>query len=87
MSQQQIQPGQRIRVRHEIDRREGNWVQEVEGVVLAARPEKTGSWFAHGKDDKLWISRVRLQKDDGEITTIAIAPDTRIELLDTPESP
>ena len=81
MKASDIQPGQRIRVRHAIDRREGDWTTQTEGVVLRVRPEQTGSWFAHGKDHKLWLLRVRLQKDDGEITTLNLDPLTEIELL------
>ncbi len=81
MSQQQLQPGQRVRVRQEIERREDNWVQQVEGTIVALRREKTGSWFAHGKDDKLWLDRLRLQKDDGEITTLVIDEHTHIEVV------
>jgi len=77
-----LKPGQKVRVHLEIDRREGNWTREVVGTVLSVRSEKTGSWFAHGKDDKLWLYRVRLQKADGEITTIAVDQFTRFELLE-----
>ncbi len=77
-----LKPGQKVRVHLEIDRREGNWTREVVGTVLSVRPEKTGSWFAHGKDDKLWLYRVRLQKADGEITTIAVDQFTRCEVLE-----
>lgn len=87
MTTQQLKPGQRIRVTQEIDRREGNWVHEVAGTVLAAQPEKTGSWHARGKDAKLWLQRIRLQKEDGEITTIVVDQHTRVEVLaDQPAS-
>lgn len=76
-----IREGQRIRVFQEIERREGNWRNEVVGRVLSVRPEKTGSWFAHGKDDKLWLLRVRLQKDNGEQTTVNVDQFTRFEII------
>ena len=81
MPQPQIQIGQRVRIHQEIDRREGNWVNEVEGTVLELMAEKTGSWFAHGKNDKLWLNRVRLQKDNGEQTVISVDQHTRYEIL------
>jgi hypothetical protein len=49
--------------------------------VLVVRAEPTGSWYAHGKDDKLWLNRIRLRKDDGEITTIVVDQHTRFEVL------
>jgi len=80
-----IKPGQRIRICQAIDRREGDWEQSVEGEVIEAGPQPTGSWFAHGKDDKLWLNRVRLRKDNGEVTTISIDRHTRCELLSSGE--
>jgi hypothetical protein len=68
-------------VAQEIERREGNWKREVVGVLEQVRMEKTGSWFAHSKDDKLWLCRIRLWKDDGELTTLTLDPLTTIEVL------
>jgi len=82
MIEQVVKPGMRVRIVQEIERREGNWIHEVVGVVLAAGPEPTGSWHAHGKLRKLWLNRIRLRKDDGEITTIVVDQHTRVELLD-----
>lgn len=81
MDVDQIKPGQRVRIHQEIDRREGNWVNTVEGTVVAAQPEKTGSWHAHGRDARLWLNRIRLKKPDGELTTIVIDQHTRLELV------
>ncbi|MGD8453014.1 MAG: hypothetical protein PVJ57_14440 [Phycisphaerae bacterium] len=81
MTIDEVKPGQRIRVIQEIDRREGNWQTEVAGVVESVGQEKTGSWYAHAKDDRLWLLRLRLRKDDGERTTITVDPLTRVELL------
>lgn len=81
-----LKPGQKIRVFQEVDRREGNWTNEVVGTVVAVTAEKTGSWFAHGKDDRFWLWRVRLRKEDGELTTLTVDQYTRFEILsDAPE--
>jgi len=76
-----LQPGQRVRIVQTIDRRDRDWRTAVTGVVRAVEPQKTGSWFAHGKDDKLWLLRVRLVKDDGEVTVLNVDPRTQIEPL------
>lgn len=81
MTDVQLKPGQLIRVTQQVDRREGNWQSQTMGTVLEYRPEPTGSWHAHGKDDKLWLNRIRLRKPDGEITTIVIDQYTRVEIL------
>ena len=80
----QLEPGTRIRVRQAIRSRDDAWTVEVEGRVLSHRPEATASWFAHGKGGKVWLTRIRLQKDDGEITTLNLDPLTRITILQPP---
>jgi hypothetical protein len=76
-----LKPGQRVRVHQMIDRRAGDWHCTVEGVVQAVQTAKTGSWYAHGKDDKLWLRRVRLAKDDGELSTLSVDRWSEIELV------
>ncbi len=58
-----------------------DWSTAVEGVVESCRPEPTGSWFAHGKADRLWLHRVRLRKDDGELTTLVLGPQSVVDRL------
>lgn len=79
--QNEPRAGQRVRILQEIDRREGNWTNEVVGTVVSVEPEKTGSWFAHGKDEKFWLNRIRLRKDDGELTTVVVDQYTRYEIV------
>ena len=76
-----ISPGQRIRVTQSIFGREVKWQSYVEGMVESCQPETTGSWYAHGKSDKLWLLRVRLVKNDGERTTLVIDHNSRVEIL------
>jgi hypothetical protein len=64
-----LRPGQRIRVTQQIPRQKhggGTMSTVVEGAVVRFEEQKTGSWFAHGKDDKLWLTRLELRADDGE---------------------
>ena len=75
-----LQPGKRVRITQMIERRARDWQTSITGTVQATEVSKTGSWYAHAKDDKLWLRRVRLQKDDGEISTLNVDPWTRIEL-------
>jgi len=82
MNFEDFKPGQRIRVVQTIDRRESDWNAAVEGVIEDVGIEKTGSWYAHGKDDKLWLRRLRLRKDDGEITIVNVDSRSKVQLLD-----
>jgi hypothetical protein len=82
MDIESLKPGQRVRITQTIDRRDRDWQRVIVGVVQGVRPEKTASWFAHTKDGQYWVWRIRLAKDDGELTTINVDPHTRVELLD-----
>ncbi len=76
-----IAPGDRVRVTQQILGRDRQWATSVEGIVVARQAEPTGSWYAHGKNDKLWLVRIRLRKDDGEVTNLVIDHNSRIEVL------
>ena len=59
----------------------GTMVTTVEGVVIDAGPQKTGSWYAHSKDHKLWLDRLVLKKDDGEIVHLNLDRYSAIDVL------
>ena len=53
---------------------------EIEGEVLRCRQAKTGSWFAHAKDDQLWLDRMELRLDDGELVVLNLDQFSVIEI-------
>lgn len=77
----EIRPGQRVRVTQQIAQRAGVWTTEIDGEVVSWRQVKTGSWFAHAKDDRLWLDRLELRRDDGEITICNLDQYSRVEIL------
>lgn len=79
--QQQYQVGQKVRVTQQIPRQSGSQIATVEGTILSFGQSKTGSWFAHSKDHKLWLERLELKKDDGEIVTLNLDQYSRVEPL------
>lgn len=81
MTQQNYTPGMKVRVIQQIPRQTGTWTTSVEGVVRRYGQQKTGSWFAHSKDDKLWIDRLEIVKDDGEIVVCNLDQMTRVEVI------
>jgi hypothetical protein len=74
--------GRRIRVTQEVPRQRGAMTSVVEGAIVRFGPQKTGSWFAHGKDHKLWLDRVELQRPDGELVALNLDQHSRVEFLD-----
>ena len=77
-----LEPGRRVRVTQQMPHTDRVWTQEIEGLVIRYRQARTGSWFAHAKDDQLWLDRLELRLADGEITTLNLDQYTVIEPLD-----
>ncbi len=65
-----LEPGTRVRVTQQTPLRDRTWTEVVEGVVVRCRQATTGSWFAHAQDDKLWLDRLELRRDDGELVVL-----------------
>jgi hypothetical protein len=76
----QLRPGVRVRVTQQIAARHYALSSEVRGTVLSFEQKRTGSWYAHSKDDKLWLDRLLLKKDDGELITLNLDAFTRIQV-------
>lgn len=74
--------GQRVRVTQQTPRQQGVVTAVVEGRVLRFGQQKTGSWYAHAKDDKLWLDRVELRKDDGELVVLNLDRNSVVEEAD-----
>ena len=78
-----ISVGTRVRVTQQLPRgAETAWSSAIEGAVLRARQAETGSWFAHSRNDRLWLDRLEIQKDDGEITTSNLDQFSVVEILE-----
>ena len=65
-----FEAGTRVRVVQQLPQGDRVWTTATEGTVVRYRQAKTGSWFAHGRDDKLWLDRLELRLDDGELVTL-----------------
>lgn len=77
-----LTPGTRVRITKQVSRLGKVPTISVEGTVVAYEQRKTGSWFAHSKDDKLWLDRLEIKKDDGEVYVCNVDGHTRIELIE-----
>lgn len=77
----QFEVGQKVAVIQQILQRDEVWTARVVGEVVRCGQRKTGSWYAHSKDDKLWLDRLVLRKEDGEIVELSLDANTRVELL------
>jgi hypothetical protein len=86
MSSQTYKPGQRVRVSQQVPRAErpggGAMVTTVEGTVVGFEQQKTGSWYAHSRDHKLWMDRLELKKDDGEIVFLNLDQYSAVDVVE-----
>ena len=64
----------------QIAARHYTMTSEVRGTITAYEQKPTGSWYAHSKDDRLWLDRLTLRKDDGEITTLNLDAASHVEI-------
>ena len=78
---EQIEMGRRVRVTQQIPHGTGTFTSVVEGTVVAHGKGKTGSWFAHTADGKVWLDRLELRKDDGEFVVCNLDRMSRVEPL------
>ena len=86
LPQEAFPPGTPVRVRQVTERRGKPIETEVVGVVQSWERQPTGSWYAHGKDDRLWLDRLKLRKVDGEETLIVVDDGTSIARLEPASS-
>ena len=70
------EPGQRVTVTQQVQHKK--WTSRVTGTVVRYEQRKTGAWYAHAKDAKLWLDRLVLRKDDGEIVECNLDPYTHV---------
>lgn len=74
-----LSTGMAVKVSQQIPQRDEVWTTSVTGTVVKLEQSKTGSWFAHGKDDKFWLDRLTLRKTDGEIIELILDAYSLIE--------
>jgi hypothetical protein len=81
-------PGAKVIVTQQIAHRipEKAWMNRVAGTVVEYKQKPTGSWYAHAKNEKLWLDRLKVQKEDGELTTLILDEYSHVEVLADPEA-
>ena len=75
-------PGTRVRVTQQLPAVRRVATTSLTGTVVRYRQSQTGSWFAHALHDRLWLDRLELRLDDGEVTVLNLDHYTVIEPID-----
>jgi hypothetical protein len=81
----QLVPGARVKVIQQIAARNYSWNSETAGTIMEYEQQPTGSWYAHSKDERLWLDRLTLRKSDGEIITLNLDAFSVVK-IDSPRS-
>jgi hypothetical protein len=76
-----LRPGAKVRITQQIAGRDYTWTSDVVGTVMNFEQKPTGSWYAHSKNDKLWLDRLLLKKEDGELMTLNLDDYSHVEIL------
>lgn len=79
LSSESYRPGDRVRVTQQIPFGSRATSTSVEGEIVRYGQQKTGSWFAHSRDEKLWLDRLEIRKDDGEVVVCNLDQYSRVE--------
>ena len=77
-----LMPGAVVRVTQQIAARDHTWTTDVRGTVVEFSQKQTGSWYAHSKNDRLWLDRLTLRKADGELVTLNLDEYSQVEVVD-----
>ena len=79
-TREQLRPGVKVKVTQQIAARHYSWPTEIRGTIVEFKQQETGSWYAHSKDDRLWLDRLVLKMPDGEVTTLILDDYSHIEI-------
>ena len=77
----ELKPGMTVEVTQQIPQRDDTWTNVIRGKVVRFTQSKTGAWYAHAKDDKLWLDRLTLEAEDGEIIDLSLDPNSVVEVV------
>lgn len=74
-------PGTRLRVIQKVRVGDKAWITRVEGVVEVSGYRPVGGMEMGGKASYCHQPTIRLRRDDGEVTVVAVDDDTVVETV------
>lgn len=85
--QPRFTPGTRVRVIQQVRVGHRRWQTQVEGVVEHESRRPVGGIEMGGKASYVQQPTLRLRRDDGEITEVAVDSGTQVEIVTDPTTP
>jgi hypothetical protein len=74
-------PGTRVRVTQHVRVGHRRWLTQVEGVVVAEGRRPVGGIEMGGKASYCHQKTLQLQRDDGEVTEIALDDESQVQTI------
>jgi hypothetical protein len=81
----QLQPGDRVEVRHQVKVGFRIWTTTTTGTVMRAERRRHSLHFNRNFDDQVFSDAIVLQLDDGERTTITLDEFSQLRKLPQPQ--
>lgn len=80
---EQIQPGDRVELHHEVKVGFRTWAANTVGTVERKERRRHSLHFQRNDDDKVFSDLLVLRRDDGELTTVTLDEYTELKILET----
>jgi hypothetical protein len=80
---EQIQPGDRVEIRHEVKVGFRKWTSTSMGTVVSKQRRRHCLHFQRNEDDKVYSDVIVLRREDGELTTVTLDEFSDLKILQT----
>ncbi len=78
---QQLRPGDRVEIKHEVKVGFRSWQSTTVGTVVKTERRRHSLHFQRNFDDKVFSDMIVLRRDDGELTTVTLDEFSEIRKL------
>jgi hypothetical protein len=80
---EQIQPGDRVEIQHEVKVGFRTWTVTTVGTVVSKERRRHCLHFQRNEDDKVFSDVLLLRREDGELTTVTLDEFSDLKILQT----
>jgi hypothetical protein len=84
--QASYKPGQIVAITQQVPKREKTWTSNLRGKVIRYEQKPTGAWYAHSRNGILWLDRLLIEKEDGELVACILDQYSQVRILAEPEN-
>ena len=78
-----LQPGDRVRLQHEVKVGFRSWTTTTTGTVIDKERRRHSLHFNRNFDDKVFSDVIVLRREDGELTTVTLDEFSQLSKLDS----